>query len=145
LTKKNSDSLISVAFGETLSVELASFNIHVMIVEPGGLRTEGILGQKYLLSNNLPDYDALRKKSMAIFSSGPEIQPGNPDKAAVAIVDIVRGEGQARGRGLPRYLILGSDAEANVKAKIKTISDSLQAWRDVTIGTDFVAIGENGV
>jgi hypothetical protein len=115
-----------------------------MIVEPGGFRTEGIYSQQYFTSNSLPDYDALRNKSMTILASHHGTQPGDPDKAARTIVDVVKGEGEAKGRGLPMYLVLGSDAEVNMRDKLKIFSDSLEAWKDVTRGTDF-AIVENGV
>lgn len=115
-----------------------------MIVEPGGFRTEGIYGQPYYTSNTLPDYDALRNKSKAIMIAATGTQPGDPDKAALAIVDVVRGEGQAEGRSLPRFLVLGSDAESNAKEKIKLYSDALETWKDVTRSTDFAAVVENG-
>jgi hypothetical protein len=133
------------AYGETLAVEVAQFGIRVMIVEPGGFRTEGIYGQQYYTSNALPDYDALRNKSIAILTAADGTQPGDPDKAALAIVDVVRGEGQAEGKSLPKYLVLGSDAEGQVKEKIKLISDTLETWKDVTRGTDYVAVQENGI
>jgi hypothetical protein len=47
------------------------------------------------------------------------------------LVDVVKGEGVAKGRAWPLYLVLGEDAVADVKAKCASMLDSLNAWQDI--------------
>ncbi|GLB40934.1 putative enoyl-(Acyl carrier protein) reductase [Lyophyllum shimeji] len=99
---------------ETLSAELAQFNIRVLLVAPGSFRTEGIYGQQYHTCNPIAANNALREQSMARFKSVPGTEKGDPDKAMEAVIDVVRGEGVAKGRPWPGYLILGEDAERDL-------------------------------
>ncbi|TFK70269.1 NAD(P)-binding protein [Pluteus cervinus] len=125
------------AITENLAVELASFNIRVLLVAPGSFRTEGILGQSYHLSNQIADYDALRQASHARFKSIPGTEKGDPDKAMEAVADVVRGEGFATGKPWPDVLILGNDAAADVQAKFQHTLDLLDSWKDVTYNVNF--------
>ncbi|KAJ8582665.1 hypothetical protein M405DRAFT_749909, partial [Rhizopogon salebrosus TDB-379] len=58
-------------------------------------------------------------------------QPGDPMKAMKVVVDIVRGEGVAVGREWPLYLVLGEDAERDVRNKCTKILKHLDEWQDV--------------
>jgi len=121
---------------ETLALELAP-KIRVLLIAPGSFRTEGIYGQKFFTDNPIPYYDDLRKAAVLRFGSVPGTQRGDPDKAMEAVVDIVRGEGVAKGRPCPRYLILGEDAEQDVRTKSHKILNALDEWRDVTCGVSY--------
>jgi hypothetical protein len=121
---------------ETLAVELAP-KIRVLLVAPGGFRTEGIYGQAFFTGNPIAYYDDLRKATVVRFSSVAGTQLGDPDKAMEAVVDIVRGEGITKGRSFPRYLILGEDAEQDVRKKSHKILDELDEWKDVTCGVSY--------
>lgn len=79
----------------------------------------------------------MRARAQAMFASVPGNEKGDPDKAAEAIVDIVRGEGVAKGREWPNYLMLGHDAEDALRTKCDILLDSLDKWGDVTRGTTF--------
>jgi hypothetical protein len=115
-------------------VELAQFNIKVLLVEPGGFRTEGIYGQPYFTQNPLPAYDDMRNASKTRFASMAGTEKGDPDKAVEAIVDVVRGEGVAKGRPWPGYLVLGEDAEVDLRSKCKKVLDVLDEWVDIARG-----------
>ncbi|KAF9449144.1 NAD(P)-binding protein [Macrolepiota fuliginosa MF-IS2] len=125
------------AFSENLSTELAPFNIRTLLAQPGGFRTEGIYSHGWNSTNPISDYDDLRDKTRTVFSNIPGKERGDPWKAATAIVDIVRGEGIAKGRDLPKYLILGDDAENAVRNKCQVVLDTLDEWKDVTRGVNF--------
>ncbi|KDQ52234.1 hypothetical protein JAAARDRAFT_485595 [Jaapia argillacea MUCL 33604] len=125
------------AIGETLSVELAPFNIRVLIVEPGAFRTNAIFTQPYFTSNPIPDYDDLRAKSQAAFEAVRGKQPGDPAKAMEAVLDVVRGEGRAKGRSWPTYLPLGEIAEKGIKEKCSRIVGVLDEWADVVRDVNF--------
>jgi NAD(P)-dependent dehydrogenase (short-subunit alcohol dehydrogenase family) len=116
---------------ETLAVEVAQFSIRVLIVAPGAFTT-GIYGLPFFVSNPIPDYDMLRHASAKRFHSISGTEKGDPAKAAEAIVDVVRGEGMAKGRRWPLYLFLGNDCEDAVKAKTAKVLAVLDEWKDVT-------------
>ncbi|RDB25896.1 putative oxidoreductase YusZ [Hypsizygus marmoreus] len=125
------------ALTETLSAELAPFNIRVLLVAPGSFRTEGIYGQQYNTSNPIPANDAIRAVSIQRFHAIPGSEKGDPDKAMEAVVDVVRGEGVAKGRPWPLYLVLGEDAENDVEVKCTKVLKALEDWKDVTRGVNF--------
>lgn len=120
-----------------MAVELSQFNIRIVLVEPGSFRTEDIYGQKFFTANPIAAYDELRAVSSARLSSIAGTEKGDPARAAEAIVDIVRGEGVAKGRQWPQYLILGNDAEADVRAKCSKVLTVLDEWVDVTRNVNF--------
>lgn len=108
-----------------------------MIVEPGAFRTENIYTYPWTHPHHSASLDAFREKSQSFWATIPGKQPGDPDKAASAIVDVVKGEGKAQGKEIPQWLILGKDAEANIRDKIARILANLDEWSEVVRGTDF--------
>ncbi|KAL0958957.1 hypothetical protein HGRIS_014269 [Hohenbuehelia grisea] len=123
------------ALSETLATEVAQFNIRVLLVAPGAFRTEGIYGQQYYTGNPIADYEPLRSASIKALKSVPGSEKGDPDKAMEALVDVVRGEGIAKGREWPGHLVLGEDAEADIRNKAETVIEVLNAWSDVAKGS----------
>ncbi|KAF7984288.1 hypothetical protein HWV62_15245 [Athelia sp. TMB] len=137
--------LSSVALGECFAVELEPFKINVLIVEPGGFRTEGMLTTPFYKENPIPDYDELRTRWEYIFSRIPGTQRGDPAKATEIMVDFVRSEGVAQGMlwplekgiALPVFLPLGQDCEDAIKEKCDLVLDACVEWKDVLRSTDF--------
>lgn len=123
---------------ESLALELKPFNIRVLLVEPGAFRTEGILGHQWDCSNPIPDYDEQRADGCVNFSKPAGKQPGDPDKAMEIVVDVVKGEGCAAGREWPLYLVLGKDAEADIRNKCAKVLKHLDDWHDVVRGVDLI-------
>lgn len=121
---------------ETLAAEVAPFNIRVLLVAPGSFRTEGIYKQIYNTSNPIAANGPLREASLAKLSVLAETSKGDPTKAMEAVVDIVRGEGIAKGRPWPELLILGEDAERDVRDKCNKVLKALDEWKDVTCGVN---------
>ncbi|KAG6889352.1 hypothetical protein C0992_005580 [Termitomyces sp. T32_za158] len=121
---------------ETLAAEVAPFNIRVLLVAPGSFRTEGIYNHMYHTSNPIAANGPLREASMAKFKVLAETSKGDPAKAMEAVVDIVRGEGIAKGRPWPELLILGEDAERDVRDKCNKVLKALDEWKDVTHGVN---------
>jgi hypothetical protein len=129
--------MFGTAITETLTVEVSQFNIRVVLVEPGSFRTEGIYGHQYFTENPIAGYDAMRAASNARFSSNSTAGYGDPDKAAEVIVDVVRGEGVGKGRPWPEYLLLGTDAESDVREKCSKVLKAIDEWVDVSRNVDF--------
>ena len=59
-------------------------------------------------------------------------QPNDPVKAMSAVVDVVRGEGLAAGKPTPLWLVLGQDAENDLRERARVRLENLEEWKDVT-------------
>lgn len=126
------------ALAETLSVELAQFNIRVLLVEPSAFRTRMVrTADNYNTGNPIEAYDDTRQENMHWYSSRDGKQTGDPEKAMEAVVDVVRGEGHAKDKPWPGYLLLGKDADRDVRAKCKIMTEHLDEWCEVVTGVDF--------
>ncbi|OCH94477.1 NAD(P)-binding protein [Obba rivulosa] len=123
--------------GEAYATELRPFGIRVLIVAPGAFRTEGVHAYPITIHNHIPDYDDMRTAGMARFTSIAGREKGDPAKAMTLVVDVVRGEGRARGREWPLWLVLGRDAYADVQAKCNKLLSTMDAWEDVATDLDF--------
>jgi len=134
LSVNRDNSMVHITvLGESLASELQPFSIRVLIVQPGLFRTEGIFRYRFDEDTNpISDYDKLREASAAGYHAISGTQKGDPAKGAELIVDVVRGEGAARGRDWPLYLVLGEDAEQDVRAKCGKVLGALDKWRDVS-------------
>jgi NAD(P)-dependent dehydrogenase (short-subunit alcohol dehydrogenase family) len=128
-----------LALTETLALELAPFNIRVLLVAPGLFRHEGIHAVKYYTGNPIPAYDPIRNAHLKLFEGlgSAERFGGDSDKAMDRIVDVVRGEGLAKGREWPLYLILGEDAVQQLKLHCNELLDVLDKWGDVATSVGY--------
>lgn len=63
-------------------------------------------------------------------------QPGDPQKAVDVIADVVSGEGCAEGKRWPNILVLGEDAENDIRFKCQQVLERLddREWQDVARG-----------
>lgn len=86
------------AAAECLSVELAPFNIRVLNVLPGGLRTKNWDNVMSVSSrkSRISDYDPVRRKIFAWVAAQAGNEVGDPVKAASVLVDVVKGESLVR-------------------------------------------------
>lgn len=126
------------ALAETLSVELAQFNIRVLLVEPSAFRTKMVrTADNYNTSNPIEAYNGTREENLNWYADRDGKQMGDPDKAMDAVVDVVRGDGTARGKPWPGYLLLGKEADRDVRAKCKIMTDHLDEWGEVVKSVDF--------
>ncbi|TDL27960.1 NAD(P)-binding protein [Rickenella mellea] len=132
------------AAAEALSAELVPFNVRVISILPGALRTSNWTNMTLLpsspsssLSSVREAYATTRDASIAHMSTLHGKQKGDPALAAEAIVDVVRGEGSAAGRAWPEMLVLGEDAELDIKEKCRSVEVNLEEWKDVTKGIAF--------
>ncbi|KAJ7037942.1 hypothetical protein C8F04DRAFT_385801 [Mycena alexandri] len=126
------------ALAETLTVELAQFNIRVLLVEPSAFRTRMVrTANNYNMQNPIPAYDGTREENMRAYDGRDGKQSGDPDKAMDAVVDVVRGEGRATGKPWPGYLLLGKEADRDVRAKCKIMTEHLDEWCEIVKGVDF--------
>ncbi|CAM3174222.1 short-chain dehydrogenase/reductase [Mycobacterium intermedium] len=118
-------------FSEALAKEVKPLGIWVTIVEPGYFRTDFLDGSSLGTEETIiADYEST---AGAVRTRAAELnheQPGDPVKAAAAIVDI------AAVAEPPVHLLLGSDCVAAVENKIQQLQAEIDAWRAVSLSTD---------
>lgn len=125
------------AITESLTEELRPFGIRVLLVQPGGIRTQMIVNSE-LKSDKMvqPEYVPYHSLCAKVLAGVHGSQPGDPHKASNIIADVVRGEGCAIGKNWPNVLYLGEDAEHDIRLKCQQVLDRLDdaEWRDIGRG-----------
>ncbi|WP_252272947.1 oxidoreductase [Pseudomonas subflava] len=119
---------------EALQQEVAPLGIHVTVVEPGFFRTD-FLDEQSLVKTalELADYDETVGAMRTFAAAANHAQPGDPAKFAEAMLALANAEQP------PLRLPLGSDALARIEQKHAQVEAELQAWRTLTLSTDFSA------
>ncbi|MEU8927837.1 oxidoreductase [Kitasatospora sp. NPDC048545] len=113
---------------EALHGELAPLGVRVTVVEPGGLRTDFLSEKSFRTEpTTIADYTAGAgpvREALAYYNGR---QPGDPVKAAKAIVDVTEAAEP------PLRLQLGTDAVDRVEAKLDLVRRELDQWRHVAV------------
>jgi NAD(P)-dependent dehydrogenase (short-subunit alcohol dehydrogenase family) len=109
---------------------MAPFGVHVTIVEPGGFRTD-FAGSSTQITDGNPAYAETVGKIAAMQRAYDGRQPGDPAKAAAAIIALVRSSAP------PLRLVLGSDAYRRAERNDLGRLEELRAWREASKATDF--------
>ena len=116
---------------EALWQEVEPLGIKVMLIEPSGFRTDWAGRSANESKQHIADYattaGAWRKQVRAI--SGK--QPGDPVRAAQAIVKAVESVKP------PHHLLLGNDAYKGATTKLKVLRKEFTTWEAVSRGADF--------
>ncbi|QNI05839.1 SDR family NAD(P)-dependent oxidoreductase [Mycobacterium kubicae] len=127
----NSTKFAMEGFSEALAQEVKPLGICVTIVEPGYFRTDFLDASSLGTEENIiDDYAATAGATRAHALDVNHAQPGDPVKAAAAIVDI------ASVPNPPVHLLLGSDCVQAVEEKIQQLRADIDAWRSVSLSTD---------
>ena len=118
---------------ESLALEVKPLGIDVLIVEPGPFRTkwagESIRRSKIEIDAYAPTAGERKKASAA--RSGK--QPGDPVRAAKAIIDVAMSEKP------PLRLLLGKLALENARKKLDILKKDFDAMEATTLGADYPA------
>lgn len=123
---------------ECLKQEIEHLDIRTLMIEPGQFRTELMTEKNFEeQTTSIPDYEEVVEALSDYNEALAGNQPGDPQKGADRIIDLVRGEGTAAGRELPPRLPLGKDALAGIRAKCEATLKILAEWEDVITSTDF--------
>jgi NAD(P)-dependent dehydrogenase (short-subunit alcohol dehydrogenase family) len=110
---------------ETLHDEVAGFGIRTLIVEPGAFRTGLFRPGAAYESDEMPEYADAVGPTRAYVRGNDGLQPGDPVKAAQAILTALDADEP------PLRLVLGADAIGNIEQHLTGVSDELAAWRAV--------------
>jgi NAD(P)-dependent dehydrogenase (short-subunit alcohol dehydrogenase family) len=117
-------------FSEVLSKEVGPLGVKVTIIEPGGFRTD-FAGLSTSIREGRPEYDATVGKIARFQRDFNGKQPGDPAKAAAAVLRIASIDNP------PLRLILGSDAFQAIEQNDLAKLNSDREWKGLSISTDF--------
>jgi NAD(P)-dependent dehydrogenase (short-subunit alcohol dehydrogenase family) len=118
-------------FSETLADEVAHLGIKVTIVEPGPFRTRFLDDRSVKWSRPTPDYAESVGKVREELRKLNGSQPGDPQRAARALLTVVE---SARP---PRRLALGRMAIEHIRASLGAELKELDDWQETSICADF--------
>ncbi|OXA83821.1 SDR family NAD(P)-dependent oxidoreductase [Flavobacterium hercynium] len=117
---------------EGLQAEVKEFGVNVTLVYPGYFRTsflsEGSMG---LPKNPIADYEEARQSVIAHQNEINGNQPGDPEKAIDALIQI------SKEKNPPLHLFLGQDAYDMANSKIEIVKTELENWKELTTSTSF--------
>ena len=116
---------------QTLAQEVAELGIKVVNVAPGGLRTDFAAGSKIVVADKLSDYDGLARDAERIMAEHAGQEPGDPAKAAQAILTIADVENP------PMHLLLGEDALKYAGYAAQGLAADIHAWNALSLSTGF--------
>lgn len=115
---------------ESLSKETAHLGIKVTIVAPSGFRTDWAGRSANNSKIVIDDYAETAGKNKENIRGYSGNQPGDPEKAAEAIIKAVDSENP------PLRLLLGAAALRGARNKIVELQRDIDAWEEVTVGAD---------
>ena len=118
-------------YSEALAKEIAPLGIKLTLVEPGAFRTEFAGDSLATPDNQIDDYEETAHKFVKMQSQSSGEQPGDPDKAAQAMIKAVESDNP------PMRLVLGEDALEATRKKIKSFQQELEEWEEITLSTSF--------
>ncbi|WP_206997987.1 oxidoreductase [Trinickia mobilis] len=115
---------------EALAKEVKSLGIAVTAVAPGSFRTDWAGRSLVRAERKIADYDEvfdpIRERRRKLDGN----QPGDPAKAARAMLKLVASDNP------PMHLLLGRDAVTLVREKLGALKAEIDAWEAVSVSTD---------
>ena len=115
----------------SLRKELAPLGIAVVVVEPGGFRTDFAGRSLTQSANPIADYADTAGRRRKEHDTAHGTQPGDPAAAARAIITAVESP------ETPSLLMLGTDALDGIVGVLDARRAEIEAWRELSAGTDF--------
>lgn len=119
---------------EALAAEVTGFGIKALIVEPGAFRTGFAGGDVLRQTPALPAYEETVGPVRKGMPGGDGLQPGDPAKAAAAILAALDAE------NTPLRLVLGNDAVDYITAHADASRTEVLTWESLSRSTDFDAV-----
>lgn len=120
-------------FSDALSKETAPLGIKVTVVCPSGFRTDWAGRSANNSKIVIDDYKSTAETNKNNIRGYSGKQPGDPVRAAKAIVDAVESDNP------PLHLLLGVAALKGARNKLEVLKKDFDTWEDTTTGADFPA------
>jgi len=118
-------------FSDALAAEAGPLGIHVTCVEPGPFRTDWAGRSLRQTPCRIADYAETAGARMKTTSGNSGRQPGDPARAAQAMIRITEAEAP------PRHLVLGAFGVDAVTQRLLAALADIEAWQDVGRATDY--------
>jgi NAD(P)-dependent dehydrogenase (short-subunit alcohol dehydrogenase family) len=131
LGQYNATKFAVEGLSEALRQEVEPLGIRVMVVEPSGFRTDWAGRSADESAHQIDDYMATAGNVRSAIRASSGKQPGDPVRAAKAIVTAV-----ASGNP-PHHLLLGNDAFEGAMRKIEELRKDFTAGEKVARAADF--------
>lgn len=127
--------------GIGLQGELASFGIKHCLIEPGFFRTELLSPTANMTKTDeksrIADYAELNATNDKNFDAFHGKQLGDPVKGAEIVFNVLTSSGTAKGREIPPFFPLGSDAVSEITKSAEQTIEQVKAWADLSSMSDF--------
>ncbi|MFL5482225.1 MAG: oxidoreductase [Gemmatimonadaceae bacterium] len=117
-------------FSESLALEVAPLGIKVTLVEPSGFRTDWAGRSAGETKSGIADYADTAWKNIQNLRASSGKQPGDPVRAAAAIIDAVESPNP------PLRLLLGKAALKGARIKLDILKRDFDAWEQTTVDAD---------
>ncbi|RZK16274.1 MAG: SDR family NAD(P)-dependent oxidoreductase [Hymenobacter sp.] len=127
----NASKFALEAIGESLAQQVGPLGIHVTNVEPSGFRTDWAGRSATFTEPKIADYKDTAGKNMAAIQDYSGKQPGDPERAAQAMFDLVRMDAP------PVHLPLGKAAVKGALEKFTEIKQEIEQYAHIGNGADF--------
>jgi NAD(P)-dependent dehydrogenase (short-subunit alcohol dehydrogenase family) len=119
----------------SLRGELAPLGIAVVVVEPGGFRTDFAGRSLTQSASPIADYADTAGRRRKEVDTAHGTQPGDPAKAARAMIRVVEQPDP------PALLLLGTDALTGYRGVLEARRAEAEAWAELSTSTDLPAAG----
>lgn len=121
-----------VGFTEALAAEIKEFGIHATVVYPGYFRTDFLKGGSLRTpKTEIDSYTLARQLQVAHEQDINGNQPGDPEKAALALIELANMENP------PIHLVLGSDAFQIAGDKLSALQSEISHFKTLSTSTDY--------
>jgi len=118
-------------FSDALTAEVAPLGISVTCIEPGPFRTDWAGRSLKQTASTIADYADTAGARMSSTSGYSGQQPGDPVRAADAMIAAVEREHP------PRHFVLGQFGIDAVTKQLRARLDEIEQQRDASLATDF--------
>ena len=127
----NASKFALEGFSEALALETKPMNIKVTLVEPGPFRTLWAGASSIRTKKVIAEYEATAGEVIRLINGYSGTQPGDPVKAAKAIMQAVNSEQP------PLRLALGKTALEAIRKKLGQLEKNYNDWEQVSLDTSF--------
>jgi len=127
----NATKFAVVGYSEALAKETEHLGIKVVIIAPSGFRTDWAGRSAKNSKVVIEDYASTAGTNKNNIRGYSGKQPGDPKRAAAAIVDVVESANP------PLRLLLGAAALKGARNKLEQLKKDFDTWEETTVHADF--------
>jgi NAD(P)-dependent dehydrogenase (short-subunit alcohol dehydrogenase family) len=114
----------------SIAQEVAKFNIHVSVIEPGFFRTDFLDEKSVKYGSRAIDDYAAEASAQSTYDAYNHRQPGDPARLGKVLVEL------ADNANPPRQFLAGSDAVAMATQCLESRLEDIRTWSSLSRSTD---------